>query len=78
ELVFAGNLAAQPVLDRVEQLLRDQVGAAQGPGANRVVAEPGGAAAFAALESGAYAAKEGDRIGVLLCGANTDAVRFSA
>lgn len=43
----------------------------------RVVVEPGGAAAFAALESGVYAAKAGDRIGVLLCGANTDAVRFS-
>ncbi len=42
----------------------------------RVVAEPGGAAAFAALQSGAYPAKPGDRIGVLLCGANTDAVQF--
>ena len=43
----------------------------------RVVAEPGGAAAFAALQSGAYAAKPGERIGVLLCGANTDAVQFA-
>jgi threonine dehydratase len=44
----------------------------------RVVVEPGGAAAFAALESGAFAAKPGQRIGVLLCGANSDAVRFGA
>jgi len=43
----------------------------------RVVVEPGGAAAFAALEGGAFAAKPGQRIGVLLCGANSDAVRFA-
>lgn len=43
----------------------------------RVVVEPGGAAAFAALQSGAYLTKPGERIGVLLCGANTDAVAFS-
>jgi threonine dehydratase len=42
----------------------------------RVVAEPGGAAAFAALSSGAYVAKPGERVGVLLCGANTTAVDF--
>lgn len=42
----------------------------------RIVAEPGGAAAFAALLSGRVAAQPGERIGVLLCGANTDAVRF--
>ena len=44
----------------------------------RVVVEPGGAAAFAALESRAYAVQPGQRIGVLLCGANSDAVRFAA
>ena len=44
----------------------------------RVVAEPGGAAAFAALQSGAYPAKAGERVGVLLCGANTDAVQFAS
>ena len=37
----------------------------------RVVAEPGGAAALAALLSGAYPAKPGERVAVLLCGANT-------
>jgi threonine dehydratase len=42
----------------------------------RIVAEPGGAAAFAALLSGRYEARPGRSIGVLLCGANTTAVRF--
>jgi threonine dehydratase len=42
-----------------------------------VVVEPGGAAAFAALQGGAFKAGPGQRIGVLLCGANTEAVRFA-
>ncbi len=42
----------------------------------RIVAEPGGAAALAALTSGAWKAKPGETIGVLLCGANTTAVDF--
>ncbi len=42
----------------------------------RVVAEPGGAAALAALLCGAYRPAADERIGVLLCGANTDAVHF--
>ena len=37
-----------------------------------IVAEPGGAAAFAALASGAYEPKAGERVGVLVCGANMD------
>ena len=41
-----------------------------------VVVEPGGAAAFAALQSGAWTPKAGQTIGVLLCGANTTAVNF--
>ena len=40
----------------------------------RVVAEPGGAAAFAALLSGVYRPAAGERVGVLVCGANTTAV----
>jgi len=43
----------------------------------RVVAEPGGAAAFAALLCGKYAPARDERIGVLLCGGNTTAVDFS-
>lgn len=36
----------------------------------RIASEPGGAAAFAALASGAYRPQQGERVGVLLCGAN--------
>ena len=43
----------------------------------RIVAEPGGAAAMAALLSGRWKARPGQTIGVLVCGANTTAVNFS-
>jgi threonine dehydratase len=42
----------------------------------RVVAEPGGAAAFAALLARRYAPRKGERVGVLVCGGNTTAVQF--
>ena len=42
----------------------------------RLVAEPGGAAAFAALLSGRYRPRPGEHVGVLLCGGNTVAVAF--
>lgn len=42
----------------------------------RVVAEPGGAAAYAALLCGGYRPREDERVGVLVCGANTTAVDF--
>jgi threonine dehydratase len=42
----------------------------------RVVTEPGGAAAFAALLSGRYVPSLDERLAVLVCGANTTAVRF--
>jgi threonine dehydratase len=42
----------------------------------RIAAEPGGAAAFAALLSRRYEPRTGERIGVLLCGGNTAAVDF--
>lgn len=42
----------------------------------RVVVEPGGAAAMAALLSGRYVPAPGEKVGVLLCGANTTAVKF--
>lgn len=38
----------------------------------RLAAEPGGAAALAALISGAYEPRRGERVGVLLCGGNVD------
>jgi threonine dehydratase len=43
----------------------------------RVVAEPGGAAATAALLSGRYKPKRGERVGILVCGGNTSAVNFA-
>jgi threonine dehydratase len=42
----------------------------------RIVAEPGGAAALAALVCGAWKPASGQSVGVLLCGANTTAVNF--
>jgi threonine dehydratase len=42
----------------------------------RIVVEPGAAAAFAALLSGHYCPTPGERVAVLLCGANTTAVNF--
>ncbi|NOX28700.1 MAG: pyridoxal-phosphate dependent enzyme [Actinobacteria bacterium] len=38
----------------------------------RLIVEPGGAAALAALTSGAYKPSQGERVGVIVCGANTD------
>lgn len=43
----------------------------------RIVAEPGGAAALAALTSGRYRPRPGERVGVLVCGGNTTAVDFN-
>jgi len=42
----------------------------------RVVVEPGAATPMAALLSGKYVPATGERVGVLLCGANTTAVDF--
>jgi len=42
----------------------------------RIVAEPGGAAALAALLSGSYVPEKSERVGVLVCGGNTTAVDF--
>jgi threonine dehydratase len=42
----------------------------------RIVAEPGGAAAFASLLSGKYKPAAGDQVGVVISGGNTVAVNF--
>jgi threonine dehydratase len=44
----------------------------------RLIAEPGGATALAALLSGVFVPPEGARIGVLMCGANTDPAKVTA
>ena len=43
----------------------------------QLVTEPGGAAAFAALLSGAYRPEKDERVGVVVCGANTAMDAFS-
>ncbi|HEX2554652.1 MAG TPA: threonine/serine dehydratase [Microvirga sp.] len=43
----------------------------------RLATEPGGAAALAALTCGAYRPKAGERVGVLLCGANVDLAKLA-
>jgi threonine dehydratase len=42
----------------------------------RVLAEPGGAAALAGLRSGKYQPQPGERVGIIVCGGNTDPARF--
>ena len=42
----------------------------------RIIAEPGGAAAFAAMLSGRYVPAEGERVAVLVCGSNTNPANF--
>ncbi len=44
----------------------------------RIASEPGGAAALAAVMSGACQPKSGERVGILLCGANVDLERLGA
>lgn len=44
----------------------------------RLATEPAGAAAFAAVLSGRYRPANGERVGILACGANTQSVDFGA
>jgi threonine dehydratase len=43
----------------------------------RIVAEPGGAAACAAVHSGVYSTRPGEHIGIVISGGNTTAVSFA-
>lgn len=43
----------------------------------RLALEPGGATALAALISGAYRPRKGERVGVLLCGANVEPAKLA-
>jgi threonine dehydratase len=75
ELTFA---LAQRHLDRVllvsDQVIRHAQQALWRVA--RVVAEPGGAAAFGALLSGGYQPRPDERVGIVVCGGNTTAVDF--
>ncbi|HZU68668.1 MAG TPA: threonine/serine dehydratase [Ktedonobacteraceae bacterium] len=61
-------------VDRVVVVQDESIRAAQRVLWNdlRLVAEPGGATAAAALISGAYQPAPGERVGVVICGGNTD------
>jgi threonine dehydratase len=75
ELMFP---LAQSYVDRVLLVSDETIQTAQQTLWNvlRVAAEPGGAAALAALLTGRYQPKPGERVGVLVCGGNTSAVDF--
>jgi threonine dehydratase len=75
ELMFP---LAQKFVDRVVLVSDDAIQQAQRAlwSTLRIVAEPGGAAAFAALLARGYIPQPGERVGVLICGGNTNAVNF--
>jgi threonine dehydratase len=60
-------LVSDDDIRQAQQILWDSV---------RLVVEPGGAAAFAVLTSGKYVPAYAERIAVILCGGNTNAVNF--
>ncbi len=69
---------AQAFVERAVLVSDEDIQAAQRAlwEAARIVAEPGGAAAFAALLAGRYVPAPDERVAVLICGANTTAVKF--
>jgi threonine dehydratase len=75
EIVFP---IAQRLIDRTILVSDDDIRDAQQRlwNAVRVVAEPGGAAALAALISRRYVPAPGEHVGVIVCGGNTTAVDF--
>ncbi|CDZ26356.1 threonine/serine dehydratase [Neorhizobium galegae] len=75
ELMFpvAQKYVQPPLLVTDDEILAAQKALWAGA---RIVAEPGGAAAFAALLSGKYVPGPDERVCVLVCGSNTTAVKF--
>jgi threonine dehydratase len=61
-------LVSDETIRRAQKFLWDET---------RLVTEPGGAAAFAALLSGAYRPAADERVAVLVCGANTEPEAFA-
>jgi threonine dehydratase len=76
ELMFpiAQKFVTQSLLVSDEQIIEAQRALWQHL---RLIAEPGGATAFAALISGVYKPYPGERVGVVLCGANADLSSFN-
>src|SRR5438445_8647887 len=77
ELMFpiAQKFIAQALLVRDEQIIEAQRTLWRHL---RLIAEPGGATALAALLPGAYNPHPGERIGVVLCGSNAELASFPA
>jgi|SRR5579859_111197 len=75
ELMFpiAQKFVAQTLLVTDDQIVAAQKALWQ---KLRLAVEPGGATALAALLSGAYKPHSGERVGVVLCGANADLTKF--
>jgi len=75
ELMFP---IARAHVDRVVLVTDEAIAAAQRAlwESLRIAAEPGGAAVLAALRSGAYTPAANERVGIVLSGGNTGAVRF--
>ena len=67
--VAAAVLVSDAAITAAQRLLWDRL---------RLIAEPGGATALAALLSGAFVPPDGARVGVLVCGANTDPAKVTA
>ena len=61
--VAAAVLVPDAAIARAQRVIWDRL---------RLIAEPGGATALAALLCGAFTPPEGARVGVLVCGANAD------
>ena len=75
ELMFP---IARAHVDRVVLVTDEAIPAAQRAlwESLRIAAEPGGAAVLAALQSGAYTPAANERVGIVISGGNTSAVRF--
>ena len=67
--VTAAVLVSDAAIAKTQRLLWDRL---------RLIAEPGGATALAAVLSGAFVPPDGARVGVLVCGANTDPAKATA
>jgi threonine dehydratase len=67
--VAAAVLVSDDAIRTAQRLLWDRL---------RLIAEPGGAAALAALIRGAWKPPPGARVGVVVCGANTDPAAVAA
>jgi threonine dehydratase len=67
--VAAAVLVSDAAIASAQRVLWDRL---------RLIAEPGGATALAALLSGAFVPPDGAHVGVLVCGANTDPAKVTA